>query len=93
MVYLFDEYSLDSELRELRRGPDIVSVEPQVFDLLTLLIRNCGRVVSKEDLLAEVWNHRIVSDSTVSSRITAARHAVGDSGAQQRLIRTMARRG
>jgi class 3 adenylate cyclase/tetratricopeptide (TPR) repeat protein len=93
LVYLFDEYSLDSELRELRRGPDIVSAEPQVFDLLTFLIRNRGRVVSKEDLLAEVWNHRIVSDSTVSSRITAARHAVGDSGAQQRLIRTMARRG
>ena len=93
MVYLFDEYSLDSELRELRRGPDIVSVEPQVFDLLTFLIRNRGRVVSKEDLLAEVWNRRIVSDSTVSSRITAARHAVGDSGTQQRLIRTMARKG
>jgi class 3 adenylate cyclase len=93
LVYLFDEYSLDSELRELRRGPDIVSVEPQVFDLLTFLIRNRGRVVSKEDLLAEVWNRRIVSDSTVSSRITAARHAVGDSGTQQRLIRTMARKG
>jgi len=93
LVYLFEEYSIDSELRELRRGPDIVSVEPQVFDLLTFLIRNRTRVVSKEDLLAEVWNRRIVSDSTVSSRITAARHAVGDSGSQQRLIRTMARKG
>src|SRR5437899_6541862 len=93
LVYLFDEYSLDPELRELRRGPDIVTIEPQVFDLLTFLIRNRGRVVSKEDLMAEVWNRRIVSDSTLSSRITATRHAVGDSGARQRLIRTMARRG
>ena len=93
MVFLFDEYSLDSELRELRRGPDVVPVEPQVFDLLTFLICNRGRVVSKDDLLAEVWKRRIVSDSTLSSRITAARHAVGDSGTEQRLIRTMARRG
>jgi len=93
LVYLFDEFSLDSDLRELRRGPDAVPVEPQVFDLLTFLIRNRGRVVSKEDLLAEVWSRRIVSDSTVSSRMTAARHAVGDSGARQRLIRTIARKG
>ena len=93
LIYLFDGYSLDSDLRELRRGTDIVSVEPQVFDLLTFLIRNRGRVVSKDDLIAEVWNRRIVSDSTLSSRITAARHAVGDSGTQQRLIRTRARRG
>ena len=93
MVYLFDEYSLDSDLRELRRGPDIISVEPQVFDLLIFLIHNRGRVVSKDDLLAKVWNRRIVSDSTLSSRITAVRHAVGDSGTKQRLIRTIARKG
>ena len=93
LVYLFDEYSLDSGLRELRRGTDIVPVEPQVFDLLDFLIRNRGRVVSKPDLMTAVWDRRIVSDSTLSSRITAVRHAIGDSGAEQRLIRTMARRG
>jgi DNA-binding winged helix-turn-helix (wHTH) protein/tetratricopeptide (TPR) repeat protein len=93
LTYFFDEYSLDSDRRELRRGCDIVPVEPQVFDLLQFLIRNRERVVSKDDLIAAVWNRRIVSDSTLSSRITAARHAVGDSGERQRLIRTIARRG
>jgi DNA-binding winged helix-turn-helix (wHTH) protein len=74
LVYLFDEYSLDPELRELRRGPDIVTIEPQVFDLLTFLIRNRGRVVSKDDLMAEVWNRRIVSDSTLSTLVHKSAH-------------------
>ena len=93
MIYTFEGHSLDSERRELRRGDDIVAVEPQVFDLLQCLIGHRGRVVSKDELLAEVWNGRIVSESTLSSRISALRHAVGDSGEQQRLIRTVARKG
>ncbi len=93
MIYFFDEYSLDSERRELRRGDHVVAVEPQVFDLLEHLIRNRGRVVDKDELIAEVWRGRIVSESTLSSRITAVRHAVRDSGAEQRLIRTLARKG
>jgi DNA-binding winged helix-turn-helix (wHTH) protein len=93
LIYFFDEYSLDSERRELRRGSDAVLVEPQVFDLLQCLIRHRDHVVTKDDLIAEVWNRRAVSDSTLSSRITAVRHAVGDSGGRQRLIRTLARKG
>jgi DNA-binding winged helix-turn-helix (wHTH) protein/predicted ATPase len=93
LIYLFDRYSLDPERRELRRGNDVVSVEPQVFDLLAHLIRHRRRVVDKEELIAEIWNGRIVSESTLSSRITAVRHAVGDSGGEQRLIRTLARKG
>ena len=93
MIYSFDEYLLDSDRRELRRGADIVPIEPQVFDLLQYLIRNRARVVSKDDLLADVWNRRIVSDSTLSSRITAVRHAIGDSGDRQRRVRTVARKG
>ena len=61
MIYLFEDHSLDSERRELRRGNDIVAVEPQVFDLLQYLIGNRGRVVSKDDLLAEIWKGRVVS--------------------------------
>lgn len=68
-------------------------MEPQVFDLLVHLVRNRDRVVSKDDLIASVWRGRIVSDSTLSSRINAARRAVGDSGEAQRLIRTVARKG
>ncbi len=71
----------------------VVTVEPQVFSLLLYLVENRERVVSKDDLIASVWEGRAVSDSTLDSRINAARKALGDSGKQQRLIRTMARRG
>jgi len=93
LIYVFEDCSLDTDRRELRRGADPIAVEPQVFDLLLFLVRNRARVVSKDDLIAEVWNGRIVSDSTLSSRFTAVRQAIGDSGEQQRLIRTVARKG
>lgn len=93
MRYRFEDYSLDVNRQELRRGAELVAIEPQVFDLLLLLIRNRDRVVSKEDLVAKVWNGRAISDSTLSSRITIARQAIGDSGEEQRLIRTIARKG
>ena len=82
MIYFFEDHSLDSERRELRRGNAIVAVEPQVFDLLQYLIGQRARVVSKDDLLAAVWKGRIVSESTLSSRINALRRALGDSGEQ-----------
>src|SRR5882672_5642433 len=84
---------LDVDRRELRRGSEPIAVEPQVFDLLIYLVQNRERVVSKDDLIASVWGGRIVSDSTLASRINAARKAIGDSGEEQRLIRTTARRG
>src|SRR6266478_3728402 len=93
MIYLFEDCSLDVERRELPRRMVLVPVEPQVLDLLQCLIRNRDHVVSKDELIAAVWNGRIVSESALSSRITAVRHAVGDSGDQQRLIRTIARKG
>jgi DNA-binding winged helix-turn-helix (wHTH) protein/pimeloyl-ACP methyl ester carboxylesterase len=93
MRFLFGDYALDLERRELRRGADLVEVEPQVFDLLAYLVENRDRVASKDDLLAAVWHGRIVSESTLTSRITAARQAIGDSGEQQRFIRTVSRRG
>ena len=93
MIYQFENYSLDTERRELRRGADLVTVEPQVFDVLEYLVRNRERIISKDDLIAGVWEGRIVSDSTLSSRITAVRHALDDSGEQQRLIRTVSRKG
>ena len=89
----FEGYSLDRHRRELRRGGNLQHVEAQVFDLLLFLIENRERVVSKEDLLASVWRGRNVSESTLASRINAARRAVGDTGEQQRLIRTIHGRG
>src|SRR5271154_815794 len=70
-----------------------VHVEPQVFDLLVYLVKNRDRVVSKDDLIASVWGGRIVSDSTLTSRINAARNAIGDTGGNKKLIRTIARKG
>src|SRR5712671_4008677 len=91
--YLFEHCSLDTDRRELRCGVDLVPIEPQVFDLLEYLIRNRERVVSRDDLLAKIWQGRIVSDSALTTRINAARAAVGDSGDDQRLIRTLPRKG
>ena len=91
--FLFADHSLDTDRRELRRGAELVAVEPQVFDLLVYLVQNRDRVVSKDDLIASIWGGRIVSESTLTSRINAARRAVGDSGKDQRLIRTIARKG
>ena len=93
MRYLFEHYALDTDRWELRHGADLVAVEPQVLDVLTYLIRNRDRVVSRDDLLVAVWKGRIVSESALTSRINAARQAVGDSGEKQRLIKTLLRKG
>ena len=93
LIYRFADCSLDADRRELRRGGEPVDVEPQVFDLLHHLIRHRERVVTRDDLIAGVWHGRIVSESTLTSRITAVRKAIGDSGQAQRLIRTMPRKG
>src|SRR5499427_661475 len=77
----------------MRRTGAIVHVEPQVFDLLVHLIRNCNRIVSKDELFEAIWQGRIVSEATLSSRISAARRALGDSGNDQSFIRTLHKRG
>jgi TolB-like protein len=91
--FLFEDQVLDVDRRELRRGAELITLEPQVFDLLVYLVQNRDRVVSKDDLIEGVWDGRVVSDSTLTSRITAARKAIGDSGDEQRLIRTVSRKG
>ncbi len=93
MAFQFEDFLLDPERRELRRANSLVALEPQVFDLLTHLIRNRDRVVTRDNLLDAIWNGRVVSDSTLASRINAARRAINDTGEEQRLIRTVARKG
>ena len=89
----FEDFSLDPDRRELRRAGDLVAVEPQVFDLIDYLVSRRDRVVTKDELLDEIWGGRAVSESTLTSRINAARRALGDSGDEQRLVRTIARKG
>src|ERR1700682_6525764 len=93
MTLSFGDYEINLDRRELRRAKRPVHVQPQVFDLLVYLVQNRDRVVSKDDLIASVWSGRIVSESTLTSRINAARKAVGDSGELQKLIRTIPRKG
>jgi len=93
VLFLFENFALDCGRRELRLAGTIVPVEPQVFDILVYLIENRDRVVSKDDLIASVWGGRIVSESTLTSRINAVRRAVGDSGHKQEFVRTFARKG
>jgi TolB-like protein/DNA-binding winged helix-turn-helix (wHTH) protein/Tfp pilus assembly protein PilF len=89
----FGDHVVDVDRRELYRGAERVALEPQVFDLLVYLVQNHDRVVSRDDLLEAVWDGRIVSESTVTSRINAVRKAIGDSGAAQQLVRTVPRKG
>jgi TolB-like protein len=91
--FLFTDYILDTDRRELLLGAEPIAVAPQVFDLLVHLVSHRDRVVSKDDLIASVWGGRIVSESTLASHINAARKAVGDSGDAQKLIRTFSRKG
>ena len=93
MRYLFEDFALDTDRRELSRGTTVIPLAPQVFDLLQYVIRNRDRVVSKDDLIGAVWQGRIVSDSALVTRINAVRSAIGDSGEQQRLIKTLPRKG
>ena len=93
MLYRFDQFCVDVGGRELRRGNILIEIEPQVFDVLVYLIEHRDRVVSKEELFESIWEGRTVSESALTSRINAARTAVGDTGASQKLIRTSARKG
>ena len=81
MRYLFEDYALDTDRRELRRAGDVLPIAPQVFDLLVFLIRNRERFVSKDELIAAVWHGRIITDYALTTRLYVARNAVGGWGA------------
>jgi TolB-like protein/DNA-binding winged helix-turn-helix (wHTH) protein/Tfp pilus assembly protein PilF len=91
--FSFSDHRLDVERRELRRGAQLIAVQPQVLDLLIYLIQNRDRVVSRKDLIGSVWGGRTVSESTLATRVNAVRKAIGDSGEKQGLIRTVPRKG
>jgi pimeloyl-ACP methyl ester carboxylesterase/DNA-binding winged helix-turn-helix (wHTH) protein len=92
-VWRFDDFTLDTARYELRHGGDVIRVEPQVFDVMTQLISNHERFVTKEELFDSVWGGRFVGEAALTSRIKAARRALGDDGEAQRYIRTVRGRG
>jgi DNA-binding winged helix-turn-helix (wHTH) protein/tetratricopeptide (TPR) repeat protein len=89
----FGECELNLDTRELLRGGEPVGVEPQVFDVIAYLVQHRDRVVPKHELLDNVWGSRFVSESALTSRIKFARRALGDTGSEQRIIRTAHGRG
>jgi TolB-like protein/DNA-binding winged helix-turn-helix (wHTH) protein len=93
MKYRFAEFEIDLSQQELRRLGESVHIEPQVFDLIVHLVRNHGRIVSKDELIETIWNGRIISEAALSSRINSARRALGDNGNDQAFIRTLHKRG
>ena len=93
MKYRFGNCVIDIERHEVLADGSSIEVEPQVFDLLVLLVRNPGRLISKDELVEVIWNGRSISDSAITSRINAARRTVGDDGFRQAIIATIPRRG
>ena len=93
MIFAFDDFELDAGTRELRRGSQVIETEPQVFQLLQLLIENVDRAVSRDEIFQKVWQGRFISDAALSSRISLARAALGDSGKKQRYIKTVPKLG
>ncbi len=93
VVWQFDEFELDTAQYELRGNGAVIRIEPQVFDVLTQLVANRHRLVSKEELFDSVWGGRFVGEAALTSRIKAARRALGDDGEAQSYIRTVRGRG
>jgi TolB-like protein len=91
--YVFEDYSFDTERREMHRGKAPVPIAPQVFDLLEYLIRNRERMVSKDELIGAIWSGRVISDEALTTRLNVVRNAIGDTGQEQRLIKTLPRKG
>ncbi|MGB0749729.1 MAG: winged helix-turn-helix domain-containing protein [Magnetospiraceae bacterium] len=93
MVYLFDDFRLDTDLAVLTKGADEVPLEPRIFELLVLLLDHRDRVLTKDDLVEKIWEGRFISDSAISTAVKALRQALGDDGVAQRYIRTVRGRG
>jgi DNA-binding winged helix-turn-helix (wHTH) protein len=93
MIYQFGDCELDTDRFEMRRSNVAQPLEPQVFDLLRFLVEHPDRMISRDEIFEAVWKGRIVSDAALSSRVKAARQAIGDDGDAQRMIRTVRGRG
>jgi len=93
MIYQFDTFKIDSEKFEFCRDGKIQRMEPRVFDLLHFLTKNPNRIINREEIIAEIWDGRIISDATISSYVKSARKALGDNGEEQKYIKTIRGRG
>jgi pimeloyl-ACP methyl ester carboxylesterase len=90
MIFRFDDFQLDTALREVRRGGRLCTLQPKAYDVLEYLVRHRDRIVPKEELLERLWPGVVVSDNSIQRAMSLARSAIGDDG---RRIRTVPRRG
>jgi DNA-binding winged helix-turn-helix (wHTH) protein/tetratricopeptide (TPR) repeat protein len=93
VIHRFAGFEIDPETRQLRRGGETVELQARVFDLLCFLVRHRDRVVSRDELLRQVWSGTAVADQALRQALYAARQALGDDGREQKLIRTVRGRG
>lgn len=93
MQYGFDGFVLDLDRGELRRGVEALPLEPMTFAVLSHLVQNADRLVSKDELIEKVWDGRFISNAAVSTVIKSLRRVLGDDGKQQRYVRTVHGRG
>jgi pimeloyl-ACP methyl ester carboxylesterase/DNA-binding winged helix-turn-helix (wHTH) protein len=93
MIYQFDQFTLDTDQFRLKQGDETLTPEPLVFDLLAYLVKHQDRVVTREELLENLWKGRVVSDAALGSRLKDTRRIVGDSGSKQAVIKTVHGRG
>ena len=93
LIYQFNKITLDTAQYRLSLAGKLISVEPQVFDLLAYLIKRKERVVTRGELLENLWQGKVVTDSALGTRLRDARKAVGDSGNRQEIIKTIHGRG
>ncbi len=93
MRFVFEDCVLDIGRHALTRAGQTQKTEPQVFDLIHLLIRHAGELVTYDQIIQEIWEGRAISDSALSARVAAARKVLGDDGKAQRIIQTVPRRG
>jgi len=93
MIYQFDQFTLDTDQYQLKQGDEALTLEPLVFDLLAYLVKHRDRVVTREELLENLWKGRVVTDAALGSRLKDTRRIVGDNGSKQAVIKTLHGRG
>ena len=93
MIYRFDEFAVDTKAFELLKAGERVDAQPQVIELLIILVQNQNRIVGRDEIFGQIWKNRVVSDAALSSRIKTLRQVLGDDGETQKYIRTIHGRG
>src|SRR5262249_3819715 len=91
-IYYFGRFSLDASERLLFDGVDTVSLTPKAFDTLLLLVENAGHVLSKEQMMAEIWEARLVEENHLAQNISFLRKALGENDGTK-FIETVSKRG